>query len=95
MKEYSGNCHCGEVKYKFFSEELVDPRLAEVIADEAGAEVISNGKSILLTMFFLNVSLKKPLLSMNILDFISLRPLIFVFISFRIFVKLPIIRRYL
>ncbi len=24
MKEYSGNCHCGEVKYKFFSEELVD-----------------------------------------------------------------------
>ena len=40
MKEYSGNCHCGEVKYKFFSEELVDPRLAEVIAEEANAQVI-------------------------------------------------------
>ena len=24
MKEFTGSCHCGGVKYKFFSEELVD-----------------------------------------------------------------------
>ena len=24
MKEYSGSCHCGGVKYKFFSKELVE-----------------------------------------------------------------------
>ena len=24
MKEFTGSCHCGGVKYKFFSDELVD-----------------------------------------------------------------------